>query len=69
MVLSPAYLQSAFCQPEWTATFAADPTGYEHPHMQAAIRNYTTLLAAMKLPAAEMRRRVADAAGQSVTSA
>ena len=27
MVLSPAYLQSAFCLPEWTNTFANDSTG------------------------------------------
>ncbi len=26
-VLSHRYLASAFCQPEWTATFASDPTG------------------------------------------
>ncbi len=26
-VLSPAYLESAFCQPEWAAAFAEDPTG------------------------------------------
>jgi tetratricopeptide (TPR) repeat protein len=26
-VLSPAYLQSAYCQPEWAAAAAADPTG------------------------------------------
>jgi hypothetical protein len=25
-VLSPAYLQSAFCAPEWAAAFAPDPT-------------------------------------------
>jgi tetratricopeptide (TPR) repeat protein len=26
-VLSPAYMESGFCQPEWQAAFAADPTG------------------------------------------
>jgi TIR domain len=28
-VLSPAYLQSGFAQPEWSAAFAADPQGWE----------------------------------------
>jgi tetratricopeptide (TPR) repeat protein len=26
-VLTPAYMESGFCQPEWQAAFAADPTG------------------------------------------
>lgn len=28
-VLSPRYLNSAFCLPEWTSTFASDPTGMD----------------------------------------
>jgi hypothetical protein len=36
-------------------------TGHEHPHMQAAVRNYTLLLKAMGLPEEEIRRRGSEA--------
>ncbi|MBM4048621.1 MAG: tetratricopeptide repeat protein, partial [Planctomycetes bacterium] len=41
-----------------------ESTGHEHPHMKAAIRNYTALLKAMGLPEEEIRRRVQEAAGR-----
>jgi len=41
-----------------------ESTGHEHPHMQAAISNYTGLLKAMGLPEDEIRRRVREAAGR-----
>jgi type II secretory pathway predicted ATPase ExeA len=36
-----------------------EQTGHEHPHMQQAMVNYWSLLAAMGLPEAEIERRVA----------
>jgi TIR domain len=37
VVLSPAYLQSEFTQPEWAAAFAQDP------HIRLAAHNYVLL--------------------------
>ena len=39
-------------------------TGYEHPHLQAALENYSKLLQAMGMSDAEVHERLNDLLGE-----